>query len=72
MDEVISSLSSKRTARENAIRILMLIPFYFVLRPLILRNYRLRKQSRLNFDGKHLDEWYWADTLAVNSGWYVR
>jgi hypothetical protein len=35
--------------------------FWLVLRPLILRNYRLRMAGKLP------DRWYWADRLAI--GW---
>lgn len=45
----------------------MIAELYFktVLRPLILRNYRLRAEGKLP------DEWYWADSLAVSWGFYV-
>jgi hypothetical protein len=33
-----------------------------ILRPLILRNYRLRAQGRVG------DRWYWADLLAMRLG----
>lgn len=39
--------------------------FHLVLRPLILRDYRLRKER------KRPDRWYWADKLAVRMGYYV-
>lgn len=39
--------------------------FYLVLRPLIVRNYRLRAEGKLP------DEWYWADRLACHLGWFV-
>lgn len=39
--------------------------FYAVLRPLIVRNYKLRKQKVLP------DQWYWADYLAASWGYYV-
>ena len=42
-----------------------LLIFYLVLRPLIVRNYRLRRESILQ------DEWYWADKIAVRYGYYV-
>lgn len=36
-----------------------------ILRPLILRDYRLRAE------GKRSDQWYWADQLAVNWGFFT-
>lgn len=46
--------------------------FHLFLKPLIKRNYRLRFNTAINGDGKHPDEWYWADTLAVSWGYYVK
>ena len=39
--------------------------FWVVLRPLILRNYRLREQGKLP------DEWYWADRRAFLWGYTI-
>lgn len=39
--------------------------FHLYLKPLIKRNYRLRKMGVLP------DEWYWADRLAAEWGYYV-
>lgn len=39
--------------------------FVAVLKPLILRNYRLRAAGKLP------DEWYWADHLAMRWGYFV-
>ncbi len=52
-------------------KILMFLPFHLILKPLIKRNYRLRFKSAMNGDGKHPDEWYWADSLAVKYGYFV-
>lgn len=41
------------------------IIYWCFLRPLILRNYRLRER------GKRPDEWYWADLLACKWGYYT-
>jgi len=50
----------------HAIKRILLWPvFILILRPLIKRNYRLRTEGKLP------DEWYWADTLAVNYGFFV-
>lgn len=38
------------------------LTFHLVLKPLIKRNYRLRKLGKLP------DEWYWADNLAISCG----
>lgn len=39
--------------------------FALLLRPLILRDYRLRTE------GKRPDKWHWADRLAVSWGKFV-
>lgn len=52
-------------------RALMFPVFHLILKPLIKRNYRLRKQSAISGDGKHPDVWYWADLLAVEYGYFV-
>ena len=44
-------------------KILMWLPFYVILRPLITHNYKLR------MEGKLPDKWYWADKLVI-SCWY--
>jgi len=41
------------------------ILFILALKPLILRNYKLRQQGLLN------DEWYWFDLLATEWGFFV-
>ena len=38
--------------------------FHLILRPLILRDYRLREQ------GLRPDRWYWADLLAIRMGFH--
>lgn len=38
--------------------------FYTVLRPLIVRNYKLRGKKVLP------DKWYWADYLAAQWGYF--
>ena len=43
-----------------------LLIFYLILRPLIVRNYRLRGIGILQ------DEWYWADALALHFGYFVK
>ena len=53
-------------------RVFMFPVFHLILKPLIKRNYRLRAQSAMNGDGKHPDKWYWADSLAVEYGYFVR
>ena len=52
--------------------ILMFLPFWLVLRPLIKWNYRQRFESAMTGDGKHPDVWYWADTMAVKYGYFVK
>lgn len=47
-------------------RILMFFYFHLILKPLIKRNYKLRAKGILP------DEWYWADLLAVEHGYYVK
>jgi hypothetical protein len=46
-------------------RLLFAIPFYLILQPLILRNYRLREEGKLP------DEWYWADHISARMGYFV-
>ena len=46
-------------------RAVMFVLFHSVLKHLIKRNYKLREQGKLP------DEWYWADELAVNHGYFV-
>jgi len=46
-------------------KVLMFPVFYLVLRPLISRNYRLRREGNLP------DEWYWADVLAIRYGYAI-
>ena len=41
------------------------VPFHYVLKPLIKRNYRLRRAGLLP------DEWYWAARIAAKMGYYV-
>lgn len=53
------------------LKVLMFIPFHLVLKPLIRRNYRLRALSAAYGDGRYPDVWYWADVLAMNSGYSV-
>jgi hypothetical protein len=53
-------------------KIIMFLPFYLILKPLILINYRKRVKSAVCEDGKNPDEWYWADLLAVNCGYFVK
>ncbi len=45
--------------------------FHLILKPLIKRNYRLRRNSAIKGDNKHPDEWYWADTVSVSHGYFV-
>ena len=52
-------------------RIIIWPVFHLILKPLIKRNYKLRRKSALTGDGKHPDRWYWADTLAVKYGYFV-
>lgn len=40
--------------------------YWLILRPLVLRNYRLRAAGKLS------DEWYWADTLACGWGFFTK
>ena len=42
-----------------------LVIYWLFLRPLIKRNYKLREQGLLP------DEWYWADEMACNWGYFV-
>lgn len=46
-------------------RIVILITFHLILKPLIKRNYRLRAEGKLP------DEWYWADEIATKNGLFV-
>lgn len=46
-------------------KLLMFPVFHLLLKPLIKRNYRLRKA------GKAHDTWYWADALAFKYGYTV-
>ena len=46
-------------------RILFWPVFHLLLKPLIKRNYRLRML------GEVADEWYWADSLSANLGYFV-
>jgi len=52
-------------------RLAMGVLFYCVLKPLIKRNYKNRMKSAAAGEGKHPDEWYWADKLAARSGYCV-
>ena len=45
--------------------ILMFPLFHLFIKPLIKRNYRLRREGKLP------DEWYWADKFAVEHGYAV-
>ncbi len=47
------------------IKAILFLPIALVLWPLVARNYRLRKQGKLP------DEWYWADSILLNNGWFV-
>lgn len=47
-------------------KLIMFFLFYLVLKPLIKENYKKRKA------GLEPDEWYWADSLAVRYGYFVR
>ena len=47
-------------------KLLMFPVFHLLLKPLIKRNYKLRKA------GLAPDEWYWADALAVRYGYFVK
>lgn len=40
------------------------VVFLLILRPLTIRNYRLRAK------GKRPDEWYWADVKAMQWGFF--
>jgi len=52
-------------------RIIMFLPFYLILKPLIKRNYKLRRKSAISEDSKYPDVWYWADIIAVEYGYFV-
>tara|TARA_R110000803_G_scaffold115793_4_gene184348 strand:+ start:5345 stop:5521 length:177 start_codon:yes stop_codon:yes gene_type:complete len=45
---------------------LMFPVFILVLRPLIIRNYKLRRLGLLP------DEWYWADSIACKYGYFIK
>lgn len=47
-------------------RAMQSVLFVAVLRPLILRNYRLRSQGLIS------DRWYWADEVAMSWGKFVQ
>ena len=49
----------------------MYFVFHLYLKWLIKRNYTLRLESAISGDGKHPDEWYWADILAARYGYFV-
>lgn len=52
-------------------RVVMFPVFHLFLKHLIKRNYRNRYNSAISGDGKYPDEWYWADRMAVNAGYFV-
>lgn len=52
-------------------RVVMFPVFHLILKPLILRNYKLRELSAISGDGKYPDEWYWADKIAAKCGYFV-
>jgi len=47
-------------------KLALAVPYWLILRPLIIRNYNARERGELP------DEWYWADRLACNWGWFTR
>jgi len=49
----------------------MFLSFHLILKPLIRRNYELRRRSAINGDGKYPDVWYWADIIAVEWGYFI-
>jgi len=51
---------------EAMARAMQSVLFVAVLRPLILRNYRLRSQGLIS------DRWYWADEVAMSWGKFVQ
>lgn len=52
-------------------RVVMFPVFHLLLKPMIKRNYKARKESATNGDGKYQDEWYWADKIAAKYGYFV-
>ena len=52
-------------------RVVMFFYFHLILKRLIRINYQRRYESAIKLDGKYKDEWYWADLLAAEYGYFV-